>query len=40
MKKEQYDKPVMEILCFDREAVIRTSNTTEIFPIDIEGEGF
>ena len=36
MKSEQYDEPIMNILCFEEEDVIRTSNTTEIMPI---GEG-
>ena len=31
MKKEQYDEPIMKILCFGSEDVIRTSdNWTEI----------
>ena len=31
MKKEQYDEPIMKILSFEREDVVRTSdNWTEI----------
>ena len=33
MKKEQYDEPIMKILCFEVEDVVRTSNTTEPMPI-------
>jgi len=33
MKKQQYDEPIMNILCFEREDVVRTSdNWTEIMP--------
>lgn len=33
MKKEQYDEPRINLLCFDSEDVIRTSNLAEPMPI-------
>lgn len=33
MKKEQYDEPIMKLLCFEGEDVIRTSNLAEPMPI-------
>lgn len=35
MKKEQYDEPIMKILCFEGEDVVRTSDDWT----EIVGEG-
>lgn len=39
MKKGQYDEPLMEILCFEKEDVVSTSDDNWLEPVDPFSDG-